>query len=338
MLRRREPLVWLAGLTAAVVAAVAVDAPGVTIDNLYFLNSARTLLSAHWLSTFGDPGLQSGPLQILLIGCSARLGAAVALSQSTSMAIGEAVSLMALLLLAARRVVAPGLRAAALAAVAVAALGSGLIHSAYFYGHPAQVIIPCCWLLGAQAARGRRGLLAGIYVGVAACFETWGVLGIAVVFLAAEIRSAARGLASLTTVLALVYGPFVLLGPFRMFEYRWRVGPHTLASLVVGTGEPFSWSMRLAQGGASLLAGVAAALLLRRFRSSIWLVPLAIASVRIVLDPSLAAWYLLAPQAIAVLGAAEILTARGVREQLAARLRPAGDRRLTIDGPRGSGR
>jgi len=132
------------------------------------------------------------------------------------------------------------------------------------------------------------------------------VLGAAVLLLAPRIdlrmlwRSAAGGLAAV----AVIFLPFVLLGPFEMFSFHWTIYPGTLADLLFPHAATFTWPMRLVQAALSLGGGAAAALLLRRRTAAIWIVPLATCAIRLFLDPVDADYYRVPPIALVIVGMA----------------------------------
>jgi len=136
---------------------------------------------------------------------------------------------------------------------------------------------------------------AGALVGLSAGFELWGMLGAVVFVLAPRARAAAAGLVTQSSVAFALFLPFVLAGEFRMFDYRWQVNGDTLLGLFVEPGTPFY---------------------------AVWLAPLAVVVVRLSLDPVRYPWYWVAPEALALLGAAELLGGDALRSLRARRLEP----------------
>src|SRR6266545_2598651 len=108
-------------------------------------------------------------------------------------------------------------------------------------------------------------------------------------------RAAAAGLVTQSSVAFALFLPFVLAGEFRMFDYRWQVNGDTLLGLFVEPGTPFY---------------------------AVWLAPLAVVVVRLSLDPVRYPWYWVAPEALALLGAAELLGGDALRSLRARRLEP----------------
>lgn len=182
-------------------------------------------------------------------------------------------------------------------------------------GHPAELLIPVLWLLAAdQARRGRVGW-AGALVGLSGCLELWGVLGIAVLALSPDLRRASRGIALALGLPVASLLPFALGGDFNMFEYQWwtYAGPFALFF----HGEPFTWYDRIAEGAVVVAVGVVVARGTRRTRESIWIVPAAIALVRIALDPVRNDYYWDVPLVLLLIGASALVAGRS---ELAARL------------------
>jgi hypothetical protein len=109
-------------------------------------------------------------------------------------------------------------------------------------------------------------------------------------------------------VVSAMLGPFVVAGTFRMFDHEWRVTSGTLVGLVVGPGAHFGWPLRLAQAALAIGAGAALTFALRRTAHALWLVPLAVALVRLLLDPVSFGWYWLEIEALVLVGAGLVLT------------------------------
>jgi hypothetical protein len=299
--KRLHVVAWLLPLAAAALAAaIGTRDPA---DLSYFAHAARTLLSANWANAFSDPSLQVGPVQLLVVGVGDRLGGMVFLDYLLGLGLTALAVFTVGRLLRGRshRVLFQG--AAGLALVAL-----GITAEAYSYGHPAQVAIPLLWILAAIDARDAKTVRAGALLGLAAGFEVWGVLGAPVLLLAGSSRRVVHSFAAQLALTALLFGPFIAFGDFRMFEYTWRVEGWTLVRFVVPAGSEFPWSLRLLQGACALGVGVALALTLRRTERALWAVPLGIVAVRVLLDPTLYSWYWLGVETLALVGAAELAT------------------------------
>jgi hypothetical protein len=307
--RRLQLLAWALPLAAAALAAaLGTRDPA---DLPYFAHAARTLLSADWADAFADPSLQVGPLQLLVVGVGDRIGGMGFLDYLLGL------GLTALAVFTLGRLLRDRPHRSLFQCVGgLALVALGITAEAYSYGHPAQVAIPLLWILAAIDAREGKTVRAGALLGLAAGFEVWGVLGAPVLLLAGSARLLVRGLAAQVALTALLFGPFVLFGDFRMFDYSWRVEGWTLVRVLVPAGSEFPWSLRLLQGACALGVGVALALTLRRTDRALWAVPLGIVAVRVLLDPTLYSWYWLALETLALVGAAELATSLRTRWSL----------------------
>jgi hypothetical protein len=293
-LRSSLTRVWVPVLGLAGVAAYG-DRRTDPGDLVYFVHRGEQLLSGGWASTFADPHLQSGPLQLLVFG-------AVRNTAVLAFAVQLTVAAMLLAVLGKLRIGDRGRLLLGLAAVA-----AGLTHIAFVDGHPAEAITPLLWVIAALWAREDRVLAAGGLLGVSAGLELWGVLGAPVLLLAPRLRRAFAGGIALAAVVIAQLAPFALAGTFRMFSYHWAVAAGTPASVLVHPGTPFGWPFRLLQASLALGAGAAAAVTLRRSVHALWLAPLAVALVRILLDPVSFGWYWLEVEALVLVGAGLLL-------------------------------
>ena len=287
---------WVPVLACAAVAAYldrATD-PG---DLVYFVHRGEHLLSGSWASTFADSMLQSGPLQLVVFGAVRNL---------TALAFLIELFVAGLLLYVAGRV---GASDRIRLVVGLLAVGAGLTHIAFVDGHPAEAIVPLLWVLAGLWAREDRVLAAGALIGLSAGLELWGVLGLPVLLLAPRPRRAFAGAVVAGATVVGMLAPFVLAGSFRMFEYDWSVASGTLLSLFVAPSTHFGWPLRLLQSGLALSAGASVALALRRSVYACWVAPLAVALVRLVLDPQAYGWYWLEVEALVLVGAAMSLSA-----------------------------
>jgi hypothetical protein len=265
-------------------------------DLVYFVHKGQQLLSGGWADTFSDPRLQSGPLQLAIFGVVHNLAALAFLLE---------LGVAALFLFVLGRL---GLSDRAQVAVGLLAVAGGLTHIAFVYGHPAEAIVPLLWVLAGLWAREGRELSAGALVGLSAGFELWGVLGVVVLLLAPSVTRALAGACLQAAVVSAMLAPFALAGTFRMFDHEWRVTSGTLVGLVVDPGAHFGWPLRLAQASLAIGAGAALAFALRRRVHALWLVPLAVALVRLLLDPVSFGWYWLEVEALVLVGAGLVLT------------------------------
>jgi hypothetical protein len=89
-----------------------------------------------------------------------------------------------------------------------------------------------------------------------------------------------------------------------MTEHAWRTAGGTLAGHLVGSGEEFSWQLRLLQGGLAALVCAGATLSLRRRPEVVWLPAAAALGTKLLLDPVSYTYYGVAPLVLCLLGAA----------------------------------
>jgi hypothetical protein len=319
-LRTSAVRVWLPVFAAAAVMA-SLDRGADAGDLVYFVHRGEVLLSGQWAQTFSDPMLQSGPLQLLVFGAVRNVGA---------LAFVVELGVAGLLLFVLGRL---GARDAVRTVVGLAAVAAGLTHLAFADGHPAEAVVPLLWVLAGKWAREDRVAAAGVLVGVSAGLELWGILGLPLLLLAPRLRRAYLGAAAGVTVLLLQLAPFALFGDFRMFQREWRITSGTVLTFVTMPGTGFGWPLRVAQAALAVAAGIAVAVAARRSVHAVWLAPLAVVLVRILLDPVSFGWYWLEPEALALVGAALMLTELPTRFPAARLGQAAAPRRPAAPAP-----
>jgi len=313
LLAARPTLAW--ALPALLIGLVmgAVDTFSFTGDMPYFAQHGDLLLSSDWRLTFADSNLQAEPLLV----------AGLALITKTAHAIGVGFGTLASPvlhgLLAVSVAWAAGLPLAdrplhvqtrARVAVAAGVVLTGMAHWAFFYGHPAQILIPVCWIAAASLAREGRVIAAGALIGLCTGLETWAILGLPVLLLAPTLRRSAAGSSVAIATAVLVFLPFVALGEFHMFDYRWVVTGGTPVSLVLDPGTRFPWSLRLVQAVAAIGIAALVAWRLRTSLAALWAVPLTVVVVRLSLEPTLNMWYTVALGMLGLVAAADVVTGR----------------------------
>jgi hypothetical protein len=316
---KARPAVWLLPALAASAIALVVP-PGDTGDLAYFVHAAERLFSGDWTATYADPSLQVGPLQLVLFGAADLLAHTVGASTTRVIAVAVGAGVAVLFVLAARRFLARRQDRVVLVAAGLAPVALGLTFDAFRDGHPAQVVVPLLWVLAGFEARAGRPWRAGLLVGVSAGLELWGLLGVAVLVVAPTMARRAHAAVVAGAFTALLFAPFAVAGELRMFEFRWQVNADTLLSLLVEPGTVFGWQLRALQGLAAVSAGVAVGCALRRSAAALWATPLAVVSVRLVLDPVRYPWYWLALETLVLLGAVQ-LASSGALETFMARRR-----------------
>ena len=296
----KRMLAWIVPVAAA--AAVAPVARGDGGDAWMFTATGRTLLSSDWSHTFSNPGIQVGPLQLALFGSVGRSPLALAI------VLGVAAALLVLAAARAAGVEQPRL----LAVVGLVAVVTG-IHARRVRRRPPRRLAPAAAVdPRRRGGSARPRVLAGAIVGLSAGFETWGILGVAVLALAPSVRDAARGLLVAVAAAAVLFLPFVAAGQFHMGGYRWLVSSQSLVSLVVAPGTAVGWPLRLLQGAVAVGAGVAVARAARGSRHAIWLVPGVVVLARLLLDPLDSGYYFVGIEGPALVGLA-LAAAVGLR-------------------------
>jgi hypothetical protein len=271
-------------------------------DGSLFVRTGKTMLSGDWTHAFANPAVQAGPLQLLLFGTVGRSSAILAAVLATTTALLLTFSVRSL-----------GVEHPALLALAgIVAVATGLTTHVFDAGHPANGLLPLLWIVAAAQARRGRVVRAAAIVGLSAGFETWGVLGIAVLACAPSARGALRAAPVAVGIAAALFLPFIVAGDFAMGSYHWVVVSRSLLGHVVAPGTSFGWTLRLAQGGLAVATGVGAARLARRSAHALWLVPLAVVVVRVALDPMQSGYYFDGIQAPALAGLV-LFASRGLR-------------------------
>lgn len=300
-------------LTLLVVLMWTLRAPA-PIDYQWFGPGGDALLTARWGDVYRDPAVQAGAFELLPYGVAHLLGASGPVAWTVLLG-GFATAGAFLIALVLRPVPGTDLRSSVLAALATAALGLAGTTETWLLGHPSEMLVPLVWVTAGRLALRDRPALAAALVALSSGFEVWGVLAAPVVLLAARprlLRSAVSGIA----VLAVLWLPFVLAGPFRMFSFAWAVAPQSLVASLAPGMTSFPWSLRLLQSLLAIGAGTAVALLVRRRTSEWgpWLVVVAVVSGRLVLDPMTASYYGIP----ALIGAGGALVLAAHRADLAA--------------------
>jgi hypothetical protein len=291
-----------AAIAAGAIVYAAVDASTRIESDVYlFAATGSEMLSGRWSHTFDSSIVQAGPLELALTSLARSVGGSM---------LGFAIVLDLLCAAAITAAAAWFLRGRtyALALFAAGALLLWLPGEGY-RGHPAELLIAVLWMAAAAQARRGNTVLAGSLVGVSACLELWGVLGIAVLGLSPNVRRSASGAAAALAIPALSLLPFVAAGDFHMFDYHW--GTHSgLGLLLIGAGKPFTWYDRVVEGALVVGVGVALARLTRRMIESVWIVPAAVALLRIGLDPVRNDYYWDVPLVLLLIGGAALVAER----------------------------
>jgi hypothetical protein len=279
--------------------------PGLVADYLTFVGSGDALASGQWHEVYANPAVQAGPLELLWCagwqamdepltwaGLQWLQGAAVPWQGNTAgpgLAVAAIAGSPVLAVAAAwacrRWRAAVGVAESLVMEIVIAALalGWGAFDDITGSAHVAEGFIPIMWVCAGLAAVRGQAAVAGALIGLSAGWETWGVLGAAVV-LVAPVRAWWRAAVAGSICLAALFLPFVVVGPFRMLDFRWPIESGTLAHALTRAGE-FSWVLRAGQAGLALAASCLVVVVVRRSVHVVWLAPLAACSARLLLDP-----------------------------------------------------
>jgi hypothetical protein len=286
------------------------------LDYSLFAKPGAALLLGRWSEVYADSIVQAGPLELAFWGVPALLGVGSTAAWTTVGVISGLLLSLALFVVSrwVLRQVAPA-DSTLLAAGITGFAALGLVTTrAFSDGHPAEFAIPVLWIIAAQLARAGRPAAAAAVLAATSGWELWGLLGVPVLLLAPRIRGGIiwRSALAGTAVIAVLYLPFFLVGPMRMFSFTWQISAGTLAHLVFPGVSDFGWPLRLAQGVLSVGAGAAIALWLRRRVDAVWLSLLTVCVVRLLVDPVLAGYYSIPPELLALLGAGIAIAQRSV--------------------------
>lgn len=309
-------LVLVVLMTAALVVFAIVSTPvsaPAPVDFSTFGPPGAKILEGHWSGIFSDRIIQAGVFELIFWGVVHLLGfaglnGAASLTAWTVFAIVVGAIFSFLIALVAERVVRPlspswsiplGVGVAAVAAL------SGLTTSAIVSGHPAELAIPLMWIIAAVLARRGSAATAAAILAATTGWELWGLLGVPVLLLAPriDVRTVVRSAAAGIVVLLVLFLPFVVLGPFRMFSFAWTIRDNSLAHLLFPGQRTFAWPLRLTQGALAVGGGAVVARLTRQRPDAIWVVPLVVCAVRLFTDPVLAGYYAVPPLLMILLGA-----------------------------------
>ena len=313
-------LVLLVALTAAgVVLNTIVATPTVgsePVDYPTFGQPGADILTGHWAGIFSDPIIQAGPFELIFWGIPFLLGVhgligwiAFGIVASSLFAVAAAVVAERLL-----RPLTPAWSTPLAVGVAAVAAVSGLLSASLAAGHPAEVAIPVLWLIAGALARRGQPLAAAAALAATTGWELWGLLGVPVLLLAprVDLRTVWRSAVGGVLVIAVLFLPFALLGPFHMFGYGWVISSNSMAHLLFPTATSFPWPLRLIQAVLSVGAGAAVAWLIRRRPDALWLVPLVVCVVRLFTDPVLAGYYAVPPFLLLLVGVAFSIAQRAL--------------------------
>jgi len=296
--------------------AVVGDSAAIPFDTELFATAGRVLLSDDWRETFKDPIIQAGVGELSFYAVTAELETLLGVRrfQLTSVLLhgGVIFGIAGLVALPYRRAGRSAPHLLLLAAGLLSVL-FGLGSELYLTGHPAQFAILALWVLGAQQAQRGQGVVAGLLIAASTTFEPWGALGGPLLLLLPNRTEIVRAALWCAGGTFLAYGPFLLLGEFRMQEFAWEVRPGSILAPVLGAGSPFGWAPRLVQGALSLSVGAALSVRLRSSPHALWAAPLGIVTARLLVDPVAAGYYWSPTKILLLVAIASFLASRDRR-------------------------
>ncbi len=258
-------------------------ASGPPADMSSFAEAGRELLSGHIGKVYAGAWNQAGPIQLVI--------SRVLLWNGDVVPARPVIGLLnaALMLLALTCCRRWHSRPIALAARHELVVGSltllWLSSSALWGGHPAEVIVPLCWLWSVRLHSAGKSLPAAAVLALAAAVAPWAVLGFPCLLAARDLRRGI-GTAALASAMSLaVYVPFIVSGHFRLLRHRWVIDPSTLIHLIDPGAATANWAVRLLQ--AAVVAGGCAAVAwhARGRPAALAAAPLAAGLLRIATDP-----------------------------------------------------
>lgn len=302
----RRPGVYIPLFVALSLAQVIfVDHLAAPVDYDLFVRGGRALLSGHLSTVFAQKSMQSGPVQLALIGGTGLLSGIRRNLDVVAFHCALTTVWVALMPFAVRR-----LRAAfhlprssiieltVPACALVLGVGDGLTAS----GHPAELLIPPLWVVAGLLLLDGHPVAAGLTLGLTPGLEPWGVLGAPLLLLARTRRDFFLSAIVALLLATSLYLPFVASGHFALFGFRWTVSNDSIDHLLWPHAHQFTWGMRLLQGAAALAAGAVAAVRVRERRDQVWLAVLVVVLVRLTFDPLLLAYYWLEVGTLVLVG------------------------------------
>ncbi|MBD8058766.1 hypothetical protein IC607_07280 [Cellulomonas sp. JH27-2] len=288
-------------------------------DQVRFRRAAADMWGTGFFDVFHDGWIQVGPLYVLALGGFAHAVRWFGLSlELTSVAAGaiHGALIMWLACITARRAARASSTARITAQWGVGGLlvVGGLLSNAMVADHPEELVVALlCALAATYVTAGRPGIAALLII-LATGVKQWGITCGGV--LGAERRI--RDVLLFGTVAAVgsvaLYAPFLVWGDVQTFSFRWPFPEHTWFEALPLFHGASGWSIRVVQGAASGLAGLAVA----RSRAGTPLLAILTAiSVRLALDPLRLTYYWMAWAAVLAVWAWSTPALRLVRSRLA---------------------
>ena len=227
------------------------------VDVPAFSEIGNAMLSGDLAATYATPFNQTGPLQPVL---SHLLWITASSFRETLgwdlLQIAIAAGLLGSVVLTVRigadaLGLAPQAWVLELTAVSVlAAMGAPADYFAE--GHWWQIPVLWLWWIASLAIVRGRVFIPAIALAASMALEPWGVLGVVLIVFAPEFKVMIRAGIVTLLMLSAIWLPFLLMWPFAMGSYQWKVREDSLWALIGFGGSEFSWLMRSLQAAAIL--------------------------------------------------------------------------------------
>ncbi|MBO3102664.1 glycosyltransferase 87 family protein [Cellulomonas fengjieae] len=252
-------------------------------DAVMFLAAGRRLLGPQGLDVFADPELQLGPLALLLAGVVAAIADVLGVSALFLLGAVQAVLVLVLAQAVAGRAATRGGTSPDVARWVLTAvlLLSGSLAEATMMGHAEEIGLGLALAWAALSCMDGRRWSVGLVLGLAVGVKLWAILGLPLALVDRRPRAAAARVAVALALALALYGPFLVWGDVRTFEFVWAVSGPSTVGLALGTAAPAGWGLRIAQGVAVLVVGAG----LAWRRAEPLAVVAAVLAVRLLLDP-----------------------------------------------------
>jgi hypothetical protein len=125
--------------------------------------------------------------------------------------------------------------------------------TAVSWGHGEELFVALALVEAALLAAGSRPVRAGLVIGAAVAVKVLAVVGAPVV-IAAGWRATWRAAAVTAAVVAVAYGPFLVLGDVQTFTFTWGADQGASTGAIGAVTGLSGWAMRIVQGGLAAAA------------------------------------------------------------------------------------
>ncbi|MEU8664257.1 hypothetical protein, partial [Actinoplanes philippinensis] len=211
---------WIAGLLAALVAAVSAPTP---LDLDVFAGLGRSVLAGRFAEAYAGTFTQAGPLQLILSRVLA-IGAHDGVPHVVTRV------LVAVALVLGAMAACRGRASREIAAATLTLLW--MTGPLPWHGHPAEAAIPMLWAYAMVLHRRGHRLAAAGALAASALIAPVAVLGFPCLLAVTGPVRAARTTLLAAAIVVAGFLPFVLSGAFDMFRHVWPVTPGTVPALL----------------------------------------------------------------------------------------------------------